>query len=238
MLCTAYAQYCKFYKMTWEKPIYTPDEVGIQPPTDEQVKTLFSGVKNPLSLKVQISAETGLRPIEVQVEKGLQVKHVHIDQRTITAVSTKRCYPRPPMNITEELTTRLRTYMTINKLQSEDQLFHGEPERYGEHSRRARNKLADKLGNPELRKIRLYDLRHYYVTKQLRKLQNTEFVRQKVGHKNLNTTQKYMHLLAGTSGEWIVEGTTDKERAKQLLASDFIYQLTTPDGTMLFRKPK
>ena len=47
-----------------------------------------------------------------------------------------------------------------------------------------------------------------------------------------------MHLLAGTNEEWIVEGTTDKERAKQLLAADFAYQLTTPDGTMLFKKAK
>jgi hypothetical protein len=37
---------------------------------------------------------------------------------------------------------------------------------------------------------------------------------------------------------WIVEGTTDKERAKQLLAADFTYQLTTPDGTMQFKKLK
>jgi hypothetical protein len=59
-----------------------------------------------------------------------------------------------------------------------------------------------------------------------------------MGHKQLNTTQKYMHLLAGTDGEWIVEGTNDKERAKQLLKEDFQYQLTTPDRTMLFKKPK
>jgi site-specific recombinase XerD len=30
---------------------------------------------------------------------------------------------------------------------------------------------------------------------------NAEAVRQIVGHKKLGTTQKYMHLLAGTSGE-------------------------------------
>ena len=29
-----------------------------------------------------------------------------------------------------------------------------------------------------------------------------------------------------------------EERAKQLLAADFTYQLTTPDGTMLFKKAK
>jgi hypothetical protein len=59
-----------------------------------------------------------------------------------------------------------------------------------------------------------------------------------MGHKKLDTTQKYLHLLAGNSGEWLVEGTTDKNRAKELLEADFKYELTTPDGTMLFRKPK
>ncbi len=50
--------------------------------------------------------------------------------------------------------------------------------------------------------------------------------------------KKYMHLLTNTNGEWIVKGTTDKERAKQLLAQDFNYVMTTPDGYMTFRKAK
>ena len=74
--------------------------------------------------------------------------------------------------------------------------------------------------------------------KQFPRCQNAETVRQIVGHKKLDATKKYMHLLANTNGEWIVEGTTDKERAKQLLTADFTYQLTTPDGTMLFKKAK
>ena len=47
-----------------------------------------------------------------------------------------------------------------------------------------------------------------------------------------------MHLLAGTNGEWIVKGTDEEKRAMELLANDFIYQLTAPDGTMLFKKAK
>jgi hypothetical protein len=59
-LCDAYQHYCKFNQVAWEKPIYRPDEKGIQPPTDEQCKILIGGIKGELSIKVQLSAETGL----------------------------------------------------------------------------------------------------------------------------------------------------------------------------------
>jgi len=237
-LCFTYQHYVKFYKMMWEVPKYVEESRGIQPPSDEKCKMLIASSRGALSLRLDISMQTGLRPIEVQGYKGLRVKDIHPDQGTITALSTKGCNPRPAMKISEELITKLKTYITKRNLKAEDYLFKGDARRYGEHYRRMRNNLAEKLKDPSIKAIRLYDLRHYYVTKQLRRIQNTEFVRQIVGHKNLNTTQKYMHLLANTNGEWIVEGTTDKERAKQLLAADFIYQLTTPDGTMLFKKPK
>ena len=40
-LCGCYARYCKFYKTIWEKPFYTPEEHGIQPPSNEQFRMIF-----------------------------------------------------------------------------------------------------------------------------------------------------------------------------------------------------
>ena len=140
------------------------------------------------------------------------------------------------MKISEELSARLKTFITINNTKPDEQLFKGNERRFGEHYRRLRNRLA-KTSRPTIKTIRLYDLRHAYVTKQLRRCQNVETVRQIIGHKQLNTTQKYMHL-AGTNGEWILEGTTDKNRAMQLIAQDFICVNTAPDGTMIYKKAK
>jgi len=235
-LCLTYQHYAKFYEIFWEVPHYIEEERGIQVPSDEKCQMLIAAARGALSLMIDISVQTGLRPIEVQGYKGLRVRDIHAEQRTITALSTKGCNARPPMPISEELTTKLKSYIEKHTLRSEDFLFRGDARRYGEHFRRMRNRLADKLNDPSIRSIRLYDLRHHYVTKKLRKMQNAEFVRQIVGHKRLDTTQKYFHLLANTNGDWIVEGTTDKNRAKELLVADFTYQLTTPDGTMLFRK--
>jgi integrase len=237
-LCDHYATYCKFYKIEWEKPIYTPEPTTIQPPTQEKISMLISSARLELSIKLDISAQTGLRPVEIQGDKGLQANNIHPDQNTITARITKGCNPRPPLPITKELTARLLDYITKHNIKPDEILFKGKAKNYGQDYRVFRNRLTKKLQDPTLRTIRLYDLRHAYATKQLRRTQNAEIVRQLMGHKKLDTTQKYLHLLAGNSGEWIVEGTDDKERAKQLLKEDFQYQLTTPDGTMLFKKPK
>ena len=200
---------------------------------------LVSAAKGTLSMKIDIIRQTGLRPIEIQGEKGLQAKDIHPDQNTVTARVTKGCNQRPPLPISPELTARLQAYKREKNLKPYDLLFEGDARRFGEHYRRFRNRLAKKLNDQTIQTIRLYDLRHYYCTEKLRKTQNCEIVRQLMGHKRLDTTQKYMHLLAGIlNGEWIVETTNDKERAKQLLAEDFTYQLTSPDGYMIFRKPK
>lgn len=239
-LCTAYQHYCKFYKIEWEKAVYTPEERGIQPPTNEKIQMLIASAKGELSIKLDISNQTGLRPIEMQGEKGLRARDIHPDQNTITALNTKKCNARPAMKITPELSERLQRYITLNNVQPDEMLFKGNEKRYGEHFRRFRNRLAQKLNDPTIKSIRLYDLRHAYCTRQLLRVQNAETVRIIMGHKRLNTTQKYLHILAELSqnGEWVVEGTTDNERAKELLKADFIYQLTAPDGTMLFRKRK
>jgi integrase len=237
-LCNAYAHYCKQFKIEWERPKYQEQPASIQPPTNARIETMISAANRALSLKLDISYRTGLRPIEVVGERGLRARDVHADQKTITPRSAKGCNARPALKVTDILIERLQTYITEKKLKPDDVLFTGKPARYGEHFIRLKHRLARKLNDPQYLTVRLYDIRHAYVTTLLRRTQNAEIVRQMMGHKQLNTTQKYLHLLAGTDGEWTVEGTADKERAKQLLTEDFTYQLTTPDGTMLFRKPK
>ncbi len=60
-LCDCYARYCKFYKIFWEKPIYTPEEHGIQPPSNEKCAVLVASAKGKLSLKIDISRQTGFK---------------------------------------------------------------------------------------------------------------------------------------------------------------------------------
>jgi integrase len=237
-LCSTYNGYCKHYKITWEKPIYTEEPHAIQPPSQERCSMLIASAHEQLSLKIDISAQTGLRPIEIVGEKGITTNDIHPDQNTITAKVTKGCNQRPPLKITPELTARLQAHITRHNIKPNTPLFNCTPKTYTCHFIRLKHTLAKKLNDPTILSIRLYDLRHAYVTRQLRRTQNAEIVRQLIGHKRLDTTQKYLHLLADQSGEWIVESTTDQKRADELLRQDFTYILTTPDGHMKFRKVK
>jgi integrase len=237
--CTTYGTYCKLFKINWEKPRYTREPTGIQPPTNEKIQILITKTRShKLSMKIDIIAQTGLRPIEITGDKGLTPNNLHPDQNTITATSTKGCNARPPMKITPELMTRLQTYILTEKIKPNESIFTTDSEGFSQHFIRYKQRLAKSLNDPSILSIRLYDLRHAYITRQLRKTQNAEIVRQIVGHKLLNTTQKYMHLLATNNGEWIIEQTQDRERAKQLQLEDFTYVFTTPDGYMNFRKAK
>jgi hypothetical protein len=94
-LCDCYQHYCKLHKIEWEKPIYTPEPTSIQPPTQEKCQMLIASARGDLSLKIDLSTQTGLRPCEIQGEFGLEAKDIHPDQNTITARIHKGCNARP-----------------------------------------------------------------------------------------------------------------------------------------------
>jgi integrase len=234
-----YQNYCTAFRIKWEQPKYTREPTGIQPPTQEKIQILIASTRSAeLSLRIAIMAETGLRPIEITGEKGLKPTNIHPDQNTITAISAKGCNARPAMKISVELMTKIQTLILTKKIKPNEPIFKTTSDQFSRQFTRYKHRLATRLNDLSIETIRLYDLRHAYITRQLRKTQNAEIVRQIVGHKLLNTTQKYLHLLVTQTGEWITEQTNDRNRAEELLKNDFTYQLTTPDGYMVFKKAK
>lgn len=64
-----------------------------------------------------------------------------------------------------------------------------------------------------------------------------------MGHKDWNTTRKYIHLvrimeLTQNGEEYIVKTATTKEEAIKLLEQGFIYQNLEYDGAKVFKKRK
>jgi integrase len=233
-LCIAYNKYCKFYDIAWNMPKYREPAKNIALPTREKIQMLIADAGYLLSMKLTLSMETGLRPVELA---RLKVKDLDLEHRTVNPTTAKRGNPRTiPMS--QSLTQKLQEHITRGNLTPNDLLFKGtDSDHYGKQYRQMRNKLAEKLKDPSIRTIRLYDLRHYFCTKKLNDIGNPYTVMVLMGHTKLETTQRYMHLLNLNDDEWTVDGATTVEQAKKLLEAGFQYQ-TTIEGIQLFRKRK
>lgn len=186
-----------------------------------------------LSLKLSISKETGLRPTELC---NLKVRDIDKEQRTIYPSTAKFGAPRK-LRISPSLTARIENHINTNKLQPAGNLFKGNSDYYGSKYRKHRNQLADKLGKPELRTIRLYDFRHYFATMLYAKTKDILLVKQQMGHRKIETTLIYTQLLNYNDDEWTCRTASNIKESTALIEAGFEY-VTEQDGFKLFRKRK
>jgi integrase len=232
IICTHYDIYCKYNKIEWKKPRYKQDNRAIQLPHTEKVEALIHGAKSPLCIKLGLSAKTGLRPIELY---SLQVKHIDLTKRQIYPATAKNGLARV-LTIDQTLADQLATYIQKNNLTLTDKLFKGNQQEYCNAFRRYRNRMANKLKDPSLKLIRLYDLRHYFCSMLFAKTNSLPYVSQQMGHKHIDTTMRYTHLVA-PSNEYTSDVATTPEQARKLIDSGFEY-VQTIDNIHIYRKRK
>jgi len=231
--CIAYNKYCKYYGIQWEMPKYKPKAQRRKIPTTEKIDMLIARASKRLSLKLRISKETGLRPIELI---NLKVKDIDTDQRLIYPTTAKNGAPRT-LKISSNLNMALQNYINKNKLNQNDKLFNTTASNYAHCYHRMRNNLADKINDQSLKTIRLYDFRHYFATMLYHKTRDILYVQQQMGHKSIETTLIYTQLLSLQDDEWTCKTATNIKEATNLIENGFEY-ITEIDGTKLFRKRK
>ena len=232
-LCLAYEKFCQHYKIKWEMPIYKPQPKMIRIPTREQIEMLIANARRTMSIKLMTSKETGLRPIELC---NLKVRDIDLEQRLVYPTTAKHGASRR-LKISTNLRERLKGHIAHHNLKPQDKLFRGDSQNYGKYYRQMRNNLADKLGKPELRTIRLYDFRHYFATMLYRKTRDILLVKQQLGHKKIENTLIYTQLINLNDDEWTCRTATNVKQSTALIEAGFEY-VTEQDGLKLFRKLK
>ncbi len=100
-----------------------------------------------------------------------------------------------------------------------------------------RNHLAKRLHEPELKKYRLYDLRHYSATMLYHRTKDILYVKEQLGHRRLENTLVYTHLTDFKDEEYVVRVANTVKEACQLQEAGFEY-VTEMDNAKLFRKRK
>ena len=117
------------------------------------------------------------------------------------------------------------------------EIFPTTSENISEQYRRLRNNLAKKLQAPTLKQIRLYDFRHFKATMEYAKTKDILHVKRLLGHKRIENTLIYTHLIDFKENEWICKVASNIKEAKELIEKGFEY-VTEFEGKKLFRKRK
>jgi len=232
-LCLSYDKYAKYCGIEWKMPTYKRTDRRIKLPTKEKLEMLIASARKPLNIKLQMSMETGLRPVELC---NLKVKDIDLTQRLVYPTTAKNGASRT-LKISNSLTAQLIDHITSNSLAPNDKLFKGTAENYSKYYRQRRNALAKKLQDPTIHLIRLYDFRHYFATMTYHKTKDILFTKQQMGHKKLETTLIYTQLLNLNDDEWTCKTAKNVTEATQLIEAGFEY-ITEIDGLKLFRKRK
>jgi integrase len=93
-------------------PKYTPEARNIALSTREKLQMLIANAGKLLSMKLQLSMETGLRPVELT---RLRAKDLDLDHKTVNPTTAKKGNART-IPLSENLTTKLRDHITTYQL--------------------------------------------------------------------------------------------------------------------------
>jgi integrase len=109
--------------------------------------------------------------------------------------------------------------------------------RFREVYREQRKRIATKLQNPRLEQITFKTLRHWKATTEYHRTKDILHVMQLLGHKNIQNTLVYTHLVNFGSEDYVCKIAKTIQEAKSLIEEGFEF-VTAFQDAKLFRKRK
>lgn len=228
---SAYDTFLRMQNLKWQKPKYKPLEKLPFIPLESELDQLISTANRKLAAFLETLKQTGMRSGE-----AWRLRWINIDFKSnIIRLNDPEKYSNPrQFKVCSNLLTMLNLLPKKN-----DYVFgYGNLKGFGCTYMKLRKRLAHKLQNPRLLEISFHTFRHWKATMEYHKTKDILYVRQLLGHKNINNTLKYTQLINFENDEWHSATAKTTKEAEKLIESGFEYVCTTPEETMLFRKRK
>jgi len=232
-LIEAYALYCKAHQIQWNQPFYNRYNKQPKIPTEQRLNQIIADASPRMSLALSVIKDLGLRPNELT---WLKLKDIDLDSGTVTITSAKHCIGRT-LKIKPQTLAMLKTYVSTKKIGQNDRIFPMKSSSLSRNYNVVRNRVAEKLQDPAIQQIRLYDFRHFYATMLYAKTKDLLHVKASLGHKDLRQTLQYTQLVNFGAEEYHVSVAKNVQEATQLLENGFEY-IQDIDGIKLYRKRK
>jgi integrase len=225
----AYHAFAKAMKIEWE-PIKIKCQ-SKQPfiPLESEIDALISGCGKRTATLLQLLKDTGARIGEAA---KLQWVDVDTENNVVRINNPEKGSASRTIKLSDKTVAMIKalpkksSYIFSTKTRSLESVFD-----------RQRNKLAMKLQNPRLKQIHFHTFRHWKATITYHKTRDILLVKYMLGHKRLENTEVYTHLVDFQSEEFHSATAKTLDEAKMLIEDGFEY-VTEMEGVKLFRKRK
>ncbi|PVX26618.1 MAG: hypothetical protein CW691_00805, partial [Candidatus Bathyarchaeum sp.] len=209
-LANAYFRYTKYNNIDWEQPIIKRSSQPPYVPTTEEITALVSDAGKKYSLILSIMKDTGMRPIEIE---RTNLKWLDLNRGTINVETAKHGNGRS-LKLKDHTLAMLKEYIGSNTFNLNDNIF-PKVKTMRRVFTTLRTRTANKLKRPEIRKISMYSFRHYFATMLYHKTKDILLVKQQLGHKRIENTLIYTHIVNFREDDYIARTATTKEETFQ-----------------------
>jgi len=221
---------CKANKIQWEAPRYKWEQPVPIIPTTANVNKIISASTKRYATIFTILAETG--------SEGQELHNMHKDNIDTEQgiISSKGCkgHASGSYKLKAHTAEMLREYIAKNP----QEYPFPQPKVMSQIWRRIRNRVADNLKQPQLKKIPMKNLRNYSGAQLYYSLKDPIAVMRHLRHKKLETTMHYLRgITIGGEEEYTCKTATNIKDATQLIENGFEY-ITEMEGIKLFKKRK
>lgn len=126
----------------------------------------------------------------------------------------------------------------ISRIEQSERIWNTDSKNIYENFRKMRDKISERMGSPNLRRINLKTFRHWKATMEYHRTKDILFVKELLGHKNIQNTLVYTHLVSFEEEDAnIVKVASSIEEFTELLESGFEF-ISDYEGKKVLRKRK
>ncbi len=175
----------KFNKIEWTPPNYQREERLLFIPTEEEINLLIASAGKTYKALLQILKETGCRIGEAMLIKWTDYDN---ERKAISISPLKGSKPRVlPVSGT------LRTMLGILPKENE-YVFPRKKHSYRVTFEGLRQRTAERMNKPRLKKIHFHTFRHWKGTVEYHKTKDIIHVKNLLGHRDIESTMVYIHI--------------------------------------------
>jgi len=226
----SYKSFAEFIGMPFNPPRYRGTRKLPFIPLEKEIDQLIAGTGSKTATFLQLLKETGMRCGEAWNLKWLDV---NFENRTVTVNNPEKHGNPRMLKISDKLITML------NSLPKNcDRVFEAKSLRsFRQNFMIQRKRIAQKLGNPRIRRISFHTFRHWKATMEYHKTKDILHVKQMLGHKKIENTMMYTQLISFESDQFHVRTAKTLKEACKLVEAGFEY-VTDMDNCKIFSKRK